>query len=134
MGVGVFAECTALESAKLSEKVTIIPNGTFGNCYSLKNIEFSNSLTHVSCYAFQNCKSLTTITFPKTISGICYSYNSSPFIDCTNLKTVNIKGTIPFGLYPILGYTQATVYVPEGSLEAYQNNNSSYKDRIKALK
>lgn len=135
MGVGVFAECSALESAKLSEKVTIIPNGTFGNCYSLKNIEFSNSLTHVSCYAFQNCKSLTTITFPKTISGICYSYNSSPFIDCTNLKTVNIKGTIPFGLYPILGYTQATVYVPEGSLEAYQNNNnSSYKDRIKALK
>ena len=131
MGDHVFYSCSALESAKLSENVATIPTSTFANCYSLKNVEFSNSLTYVNYYAFVNCKSLTTITFPKTISGI---YDTT-FNGSTNLKTVNIKATIPFGLYPIMNYTNATVYVPEISLEAYQKyNDSSYKDRIKALK
>ena len=129
----VFYNCSALESAKLSENVATIPDDTFAYCYSLKSVAFSSSLTYVGDYAFENCKSLTTITFPKTITGIYYS-NNSPFIGCTNLKTVNIKGTIPFGVYPIVNYTNATVYVPEISLEAFQNYNGSYKDRIKALK
>jgi surface antigen bspA-like len=133
MGEGVFQNCSVLETAKLSENITVIPSSTFVNCYSLKSVAFSSSLTSVSYYAFENCKSLTTITFPKTITGIYYS-NNSPFIGCTNLKTVNIKGTIPFGVYPIVNYTNATVYVPEISLEAFQNYNGSYKDRIKALK
>jgi len=132
MGEGVFYKCSALESAKLSENVATIPGYTFANCYSLKSVAFSSSLTSVEDQAFVNCKSLTTITFPKTISYIS-SYDS--FSGCTNLKTVNIKATAPFSLTGILNYTNATVYVPEVSLEAYQNNNdSSYKDRIKALK
>ena len=135
MGIGVFQNCSALESAKLSEKVTRIPSSTFANCYSLKNVEFSNSLTFVDYYAFQNCKSLTTITFPKTISGIYdHNYSYATFGGCTNLKTVNVRATAPFNIIPVLKNTNATVYVPEVSLEAYQNSNSSYKDRIKALK
>ena len=131
MGYYVFYSCSALESAKLSENVATIPGYTFANCYSLKSVAFSSSLTSVEGHAFENCKSLTTITFPKTISHIGSYYS---FSGCTNLKTVNIKATIPFDLYDILYYSNATVYVPEVSLEAYQNNNSSYKDRIKALK
>lgn len=132
MGEGVFYSCSALESAKLSENVATIPGYTFVDCYSLKSVAFSSNLTSVGDYAFKNCKSLTTITFPKTISNISYYYS---FSGCTNLKTVNIKATAPFSLTGILNYTNATVYVPEVSLEAYQNNNdSSYKDRIKALK
>ena len=133
MGEGVFRNCSVLETAKLSENVTAIEKYTFYNCYSLKNVAFSSSLTSVGDQAFENCKSLTTITFPKTISSISFYYS---FSGCTNLKTVNIRATTPFNINPILKYTQATVYVPEVSLEAYQNNNnnSSYKDRIKALK
>jgi len=132
MGDYVFNGCSALESAKLSENVATIPYSTFYNCYSLKSVAFSSSLTYVWDQAFENCKSLTTITFPKTISNISYHYS---FSGCTNLKTVNIKATAPFSLRGILYFTNATVYVPEVSLEAYQNNNdSSYKDRIKALK
>lgn len=131
MGISVFQNCSALESAKLSENVTAIEKYTFYNCYSLKNVAFSSSLTSVGDQAFENCKSLTTITFPKTISNISYHYS---FSGCTNLKTVNIKATAPFSLRGILYFTNATVYVPEVSLEAYQNSNSSYKDRIKALK
>ena len=135
MGEGVFQNCSVLETAKLSENITVIPSSTFVNCYSLKSVAFSSSLTSVSYYAFENCKSLTTITFPKTINRIySYSYAQTPFLRCTNLKTVNIKATIPIDVYPIMNYTNATVYVPEVSLETYQNNNSSYKDRIKALK
>jgi len=131
MGEGVFQNCSVLETAKLSENITVIPSSTFVNCYSLKSIAFSSSLTSVGDQAFVNCKSLTTITFPKTISNISYYYS---FSGCTNLKTANIKATVPFSLTGILNYTNATVYVPEVSLEAYQNSNSSYKDRIKALK
>ena len=132
MGKGVFLNCSALESAKLSEKVTTIENSTFYNCYSLKSVAFSSNLTSVGDFAFRNCKSLTTITFPKTISSISFYYL---FSGCTNLKTVNIKAKAPFSLTGILYYTNATVYVPEVSLEAYQNRNNRYdKDRIKALK
>ena len=132
MGGYVFYSCSALESAKLSENVATIPHRTFIYCYSLKSVAFSSSLTSVGDQAFEDCKSLTTITFPKTISNISYYYS---FSGCTNLKTVNIKATAPFSLTGILYYTNATVYVPEVSLEAYQNSNSSYnKDRIKALK
>ena len=132
MGTYVFEGCSALESAKLSENVATIPRGTFADCYSLKNVEFSSSLTSVQDYAFVSCKSLTTITFPKTISHISSYYS---FSGCTNLKTANIKATAPFSVATILYNTNATVYVPEVSLEAYQNNHSNdYKDRIKALK
>lgn len=132
MGGYVFHGCSALESAKLSENVATIPNSTFYDCYSLKSVAFSSNLTSVEARAFKNCKSLTTITFPKTISSISSYY---PFSGCTNLKTVNIKATAPFSLSDILYNTNATVYVPEVSLEAYQNNNDNiYKDRIKALK
>ena len=131
----VFYNCSALESAKLSENVATIPGNTFAYCYSLKSVAFSSSLTYVGSYAFENCKSLTTITFPKTINRIHgYSYSQSPFLGCTNLKTVNIKATIPIDVYVVFRDTPATVYVPEVSLETYQNSNSSYKDRIKALK
>lgn len=131
----VFYNCSALESAKLSENVATIPDDTFAYCYSLKSVAFSSSLTYVGDYAFENCKSLTTITFPKTINRIHgYSYSQSPFLGCTNLKTVNIKATIPIDVYVVFRDTPATVYVPEVSLETYQNSNSSYKDRIKALK
>ncbi|WP_448827009.1 leucine-rich repeat domain-containing protein [Capnocytophaga bilenii] len=132
MGTYVFEGCSALESAKLSENVATIPRGTFADCYSLKNVEFSSSLTSVQDYAFVSCKSLTTITFPKTISHISSYYS---FSGCTNLKTANIKATAPFSVATILYNTNATVYVPEVSLETYQNNHSNdYKDRIKALK
>ena len=132
MGGYVFHGCSALESAKLSENVATIPNSTFYDCYSLKSVAFSSNLTSVEARAFKNCKSLTTITFPKTISSISSYYS---FSGCTNLKTVNIKATAPFSLSDILYNTNATVYVPEVSLEAYQNNNDNiYKDRIKALK
>ena len=132
MGGYVFYSCSALESAKLSENVATIPNSTFYDCYSLKSVAFSSNLTSVEARAFKNCKSLTTITFPKTISSISSYYS---FSGCTNLKTVNIKATAPFSLSDILYNTNATVYVPEVSLEAYQNNNDNiYKDRIKALK
>ena len=132
MGGYVFHGCLALESAKLSENVATIPNSTFYDCYSLKSVAFSSNLTSVEARAFKNCKSLTTITFPKTISSISSYYS---FSGCTNLKTVNIKATAPFSLSDILYNTNATVYVPEVSLEAYQNNNDNiYKDRIKALK
>lgn len=131
----VFYNCSALESAKLSENVATIPSNTFAYCYSLKSVAFSSSLTYVGSYAFENCKSLTTLTFPKTINRIHgYGYSESPFLGCTNLKTVNIKATIPIDVYVVFRDTPATVYVPEVSLETYQNSNSSYKDRIKALK
>lgn len=131
IGVYTFYNCAALESAKLSENVTYISNYMFHNCYSLKTVAFSSSLTEVRENAFYNCKSLTTITFPKTIFFI--NPNTS-FYGATNLKTVHIKATNPFSVIGVLGATNATVYVPEVSLEAYQKyNEAKYKDRFKAL-
>ena len=138
MGSGVFENCANIESAKLSENLTTIPDGSFRGCYSLKTVSFSSSLTNVESEAFKDCKSLTSITLPKTINTLgSYAWGRlwpDVFKGCSNLKIVNIKAMAPFSLSSVLDHTKAIVYVPEVSLEAYQKyNEAKYKDRFKAL-
>jgi len=94
IGSGAFYGCSSLTSVRIPNGVTSIGNGTFSECTSLNSITIPNSVTSVGDYAFYNCSSL---------------------------KSVKIETTTPPGVYKYSFPQNQIVYVPLGSLAAYQN-------------
>lgn len=67
-----------------------IPMGAFEGATTLQTIELKgDNLKEIGVNAFKGCTGLTTITIPETVDKI-YDY---AFMNCTNLKTVNILGS-----------------------------------------
>jgi Flp pilus assembly protein protease CpaA len=144
---GVFAYCKGLQSVKIPNSVTTIGEYAFTSCSDLQSIEIPNSVTVVGLSAFAGCKSLKSLDIPNSVIEV----RSSAFLGCSELKSVTIgdhvkeiqygafaqcKGlesiyckasTPPNALISVfaaendLVYSNATLYVPKGSLEAYQS-------------
>ena len=89
-GMGVFADCTSLEEADLSQtKVTAIWNRLFLNCTSLKTVKLPETITEISG-AFENCTSLEEVDLSQTAITQMYA----TFQNCSALKTVKLPDTI----------------------------------------
>ena len=73
MGEHAFANCDALTSVTLSDKLTTIEERVFNGCSQLKNVTIPNSVTTIGNGAFSNCKALKNVTVfwdtPLTISA-----------------------------------------------------------------
>lgn len=136
-----FVSCKALEEFIWGTSLKEIQPQAFWGC-GLKNIEFPSSLNSVGEYAFydcfylesistgeglkqidknafQNCLSLESVTFGKNVANIA----SYAFLNCPKIKTIYSYSETP----PVLGatfetdtYTDATLYVPTGTLALYQ--------------
>ena len=86
IGDRLFMGCTGLTSVIIPNSVTEIEEYSFCGCTSLENIVIPNSVTEIGRYAFKGCTSLNTITLPESVTDI--AFYSSPFEDCTALKTI----------------------------------------------
>ena len=103
IGDYTFFGSTALTSISIPNSVTSIGNGAFQDCKGLTSIDIPNSVTSIGNYAFYDCRGLTSIvcfakTPPSTGDEVFYTW-SSPDI-----------------------YDNATLFVPNESLEAYQSH------------
>lgn len=76
-------------------KITDIANFAFNGCFGLTSIAIPNSVTSIGDYAFRSCSGLTSIT----------ALNPTPVAITQHVFT---------------NQTKATLYVPKGSLSAYQ--------------
>ena len=96
-------------------------NTLFAGC---KNTIIPNSVISIGEYAFYWCRGLTSITIPNTVTSI----GSSAFENCSGLTSLTCLATTP----PTIGNnssraffsgvtSQATLYVPEESVSAYQS-------------
>lgn len=99
-------------------------------CISLKSINISNNITTLGAGVFLNCVNLTSITIPSKVIqfGTYYTPNGVEgkcFYGCTALKEVHIKNPNPPAILEdtFSVYADATLYVPIGSKEAYQNHS-----------
>ena len=89
-GTNVFADCTLLEQADLSQtKLTEINNRFFLNCISLKTVKFPKTLTTLGG-VFEGCTSLEEVDLSQT--GI--TDMSCTFNDCSALKRVKLPQNV----------------------------------------
>ena len=126
-GVGVtsignyaFYNGYSLTSLTISDSMTSIGENTFNSCYSLTSLTIPNSVTSIGTKAFNSCYSLTNLTIPDSVTSI----GNYAFGSCYGMAEYRLKPTTP----PTLSNTNAfndisddcIIYVPQGSLEAYQ--------------
>ena len=122
-GYSAFYNNTTLTTTILGDYVTSIRIYTFKYCSSLTNIEIPNSVTSIESYAFSYCKELTSMTIPQSVTHI----GDYVFQDCNSLESIYVMSETPPSVssnsFTDSNYIISTIYVPTGSLEAYQNAN-----------
>ena len=115
-----FQNCYSLTTLTIPDGVTIIGHYAFENCYSLTTLTIPDGVTSIGQYVFQNCYSITSLTIPDSVTSI----EAYTFGNCYGMAEYHLKSTTP----PTLSNTNAftsipddcIIYVPQGSLEAYQ--------------
>lgn len=123
LGASAFA-FTALTSVSLPSTLTEIKNAVFNGCSSLVSVDIPNGVKKIGVNAFKNTL-LTSLTLPASVGSI----GQHAFELCNNLSIINAYRTTPpvldLGAFPNPEQPIITVYVPNGSAAAYQNNHES---------
>ena len=106
----------------IPEGVTTIGASAFGGCSSLTEIHIPGSVTLIDAWAFMDCSGLIAVTIPSSVSFI----GNVAFNGCTGLSSITVERETPPTLdNGVFDNTSIPVYVPCGSLEAYQNYNNT---------
>jgi hypothetical protein len=107
-------------STVIPNTVTAIGDYAFYNCTSLTSVAFSNSLTSIGVGAFYQCAGLTSVIIGSGVTNI----GDGAFDDCTALTSVTCLATTPPSIqssaFETDTYSNATLYVPAASKDAYQ--------------
>jgi hypothetical protein len=120
-----FSACANLETVPDQRGKGILTlDGTVKDCISLETVDFS-ACTKIkeTWFLFTNCPKLKTIILPSSIEYI----GAYTFADCTSLSKIYVQSLTPpqfdFAEENIFGNVPAncTLYVPFGTLAAYQN-------------
>ena len=121
IGEAVFDDCSSLESIAIPDGVTSIGNSAFADC-PLKNLSIPDSVINIGDYAFAGC-AFASITIPNSVSTL----GTGAFSGCDSLTSIYMEKATPITLNrDILSasdYINTTLYVPSGSLGAYQVAN-----------
>ena len=146
----MFNECSGFTgSLVIPSSVTSIGNRAFFKCSGFNSLYLGNSLTYIGVYAFYNCSGLSNaLTIPESVTTLdiyafanCYQLQSvdigpnvgiinfGAFYRCESLSSITVRPETPPALgTPDIGSevfqnvpTTIPVYVPCGSLSAYQS-------------
>ena len=120
IGEYAFQNCSALTSIKIPGTVKTVGMCSFQDCSGLASLELAEGVQKLGSSAFQNCSALTQVTLPASLTevGIRVFDGHGPSIVFTSLATTPPAHN---GGYPLGEVAGVTLYVPQGSLEAYKN-------------
>ena len=119
IGNCAFERCSVLSEVIMPDSLTSMGSGAFEFCKMLKSIVVPEGVTNLPDYAFYSCSELVKVTLPSTLTSIYYNC----FNGCSKLTSLYMKATTPPASSSTSSWshsTTATVYVPEGCVEAYQ--------------
>lgn len=151
-----FYGCTSLENAVFSKSVDTVEQYAFSNCRGLKSVVLPDLMSTVSGYFANSCDTVRKIVIPDSVTTI----SGNAFYGCYCLTNVSIPESVTqiknqaFGsLYNVNLYyikasspptitgpnsfssmpNDAIIYVPTGSLEAYQTASgwSDFADKMR---
>ena len=139
IGDYAFAQCSSLKRVNsdvdgvfnIPSGVTSIGEGAFYECSGLTSIDIPSSVTSIGFSAFFRCASLTSIDIPNSVTSI----GNVAFFECGSLTSITVNATTP----PTLGSetfdntNDCPIYVPSGSVSAYQSAWRDYSSRIQAI-
>lgn len=100
--------------------VKSIGPSAFQGCYGLTRVVIPNSVQYIMNYAFLNCFNLPNITIPASV----YTIYNQVFVGCSGLRSViclrSVPGSWKDNIFDENTFSSATLYVPQGSADAYQ--------------
>ena len=146
IGAYAFNGCSALASATLPDGLTLLGENAFENCTALTSVTFPDGLEEIGAYAFANCpvfnrcrpadmlkrineaafngcQSLTNIDLPAHLGFIL----EDAFTLCGSLESIRSWASTPpwpGDCFDSETYDQATLYIPNGSLEEYKRRSA----------
>lgn len=86
--VGVFKDCTGLETVCIAPAGLENMTGAFENCTSLQTVNIPSTVTSING-AFQNCTMLKSVVIPESVTNL-----NNAFSGCSALKTVELNAMV----------------------------------------
>ena len=130
IGVSAFEGCSSLTSVNIPSSVTEIGVNAFKYCRSLTSVNIPSSVTEIGGSAFFPCTSLTSINIPSSVTEI----GDKAFSNCKGLKSIYVFSenvpTIGTGAFDGCDSKNCTLYVPNGTYDAYWLSEFSYFENI----
>ena len=114
--------------------ITSIRAWAFYNYVNLASVAIPDSVTNIGQASFQGCTSLTSVTIPSSVTSI----EDGAFQSCSNLTTITVLAITPpaITIRSFINDTNIkTIYIPAGTLSAYQSANvwSGFIDKFVEL-
>jgi len=114
---------SGITEVTLPASIDSIRESTFSGCTKLDSVSIPGSITFIGENAFNNCSALPTISLPASVTKI----ENYAFYKCSGLTSFHVDATTPIDLtasYHVFDFIDkriCTLYVPAGSLNAYEN-------------
>jgi hypothetical protein len=113
-------DCRGLTSVSIPNSVTEIGEYAFATCSSLTSVSIPPSVTRIEECAFYDCDGLRWVSIGQGVTSI----GDGAFRMCVGLTSVTNHATTPQAIdadvFFYVDFAGCTLYVPEGSLAAYQ--------------
>lgn len=131
IGNYAFQSCSGLTSFTIPSSVESIGNLAFYRCTSFTSIDIPDNVTSIGNSVLQSCSSLSSCTIGSGVTSI----GSNAFSFCTSLSSITVNATTPptLGKNAFNNTNDCPIYVPIGSVSAYQSAWSQYASRIQAI-
>ena len=123
IGSNAFASCQALSELEFPAALTTIEVGAFTSCLALTAVTLPHALTSLGSIAFAWCSNLEYFSFAASVTYI----GNSVLSGCTSLHEIVALAPVPPDLtyspevFAGVDTSSCILYVPAGSLTAYQN-------------
>lgn len=117
LGQSVFEDCSSLKEIVIPDGITKLGSNILRNCSSLVSVSFSDAITEIGNHTFMGT-AITAIILPATLNKL----GVRPFYKCMQLSDITVKSLTPIAINDETFYniSKLTLYVPEGSKEAYE--------------
>lgn len=130
----------SVTSITIGSNVTKIPYNFCNKTTGITSITIPNSVTSIRGHAFDGCTGLNSIVIGTgiTLIGDSATSNTTVFLGCTNLSSIQINATTPPTLSKVTCGSipsTTTIYVPSSAVSTYKSatNWSTIASQIQAI-
>lgn len=112
---GAFFDFECLETIRLPETMTDIPDRMFDSCISLQSLQIPEVVTSIGEMAFAFCKSLRSVSIPDSVKSI----GDWAFTECKSLTELTVPSSVSsIGNCAFNAYYLKKIYAEPGSYAA----------------